>query len=338
MSTQSNTPPGTPPGTPPSTSSSTSRGTPPGDTPASTLFDRAAAFFQELQTEICAALAQEDGRSTFSADRWTREGGGGGLSRVLTEGAVFEKGGVGWSLVEGQLPEDFARQIPGEGRDFRATGVSLVIHPRSPLVPTTHANFRFLEKGDKQWFGGGADLTPYYLFREDAVHFHRTLKQACDRHAPIGDYPRFKKWCDDYFHLPHRGESRGVGGLFFDYLDGSSADGASPADELEKVFAFVRDAGRAFLPAYLPIVQRRRNIEYGEAERRWQLYRRGRYVEFNLLHDRGTVFGLKTGGRTESILMSLPPLVRWDYDVQAAPGSREAELMSALVPTDWLAE
>ena len=323
MSTQSNKPPGTPSG----------------GTPANTLFDRAAAFFQELQAEICAALEQEDGRSTFSADRWTREGGGGGLSRVLTEGAAFEKGGVGWSLVEGQLPEDYAKQIPGEGRDFRATGVSLVIHPRSPLVPTTHANFRFLEKGDKQWFGGGADLTPYYLFREDAVHFHHTLKQACDRHAPIGDYPRFKKWCDDYFYLPHRDEARGVGGVFFDYLDGSSPGGeGSPVDEeMEKTFAFVRDAGRAFLAAYMPIVQRRRNIEYGEAERQWQLYRRGRYVEFNLLHDRGTVFGLKTGGRTESILMSLPPLVRWDYDVQAAPGSPEAELMSALVPTDWLA-
>lgn len=300
-------------------------------TQSDTLFESAAAFFQELQSEICEALAQEDGGSTFSTDRWTREGGGGGVSRVIAEGAVFEKGGVNWSLVEGQLPEDFAAQIPGEGRDFRATGVSLVIHPRSPLVPTTHANFRCLEKGGTCWFGGGADLTPYYLFREDAVHFHRTLREACDRHAPVGDYPRFKKWCDEYFYLPHRGETRGVGGIFFDYLKGT-------ASELERIFAFVRDAGRAFVPAYLPIVQRRRSMEYGDAERGWQLLRRGRYVEFNLIHDRGTVFGLKTGGRTESILMSLPPLVRWDYDVQVAPGSREAELVAALEPTDWLGQ
>jgi coproporphyrinogen III oxidase len=297
----------------------------------STLFDRAAQFFQELQTEICDALAREDGQSQFSSDHWTRAGGGGGVSRVLVDGAVFEKGGVNWSRVEGELPEDYAAQIPGEGRAFRATGVSLVIHPRSPLVPTTHANFRMLEKGDKCWFGGGADLTPYYLFREDAEHFHRTLEAACTRHAPVGDYARFKKWCDEYFYLPHRGETRGVGGIFFDYLDGADSG-------LESVFAFVRDAGRAFVPAYLPIVQRRRGLAYGDQERHWQLIRRGRYVEFNLIYDRGTVFGLKTGGRTESILMSLPPLVRWEYDVQPEPGSREAELIAALAPTPWLPE
>jgi coproporphyrinogen III oxidase len=297
----------------------------------STLFDRAAQFFQELQTEICDALAREDGQSQFSSDQWTRAGGGGGVSRVLVDGAVFEKGGVNWSRVEGELPEDYAAQIPGEGRAFRATGVSLVMHPRSPLVPTTHANFRMLEKGDKCWFGGGADLTPYYLFREDAEHFHRTLAAACDRHAPVGDYARFKKWCDEYFYLPHRGETRGVGGIFFDYLDGADSG-------LESVFAFVRDAGRAFVPAYLPIVQRRRGLAYGDQERHWQLIRRGRYVEFNLIYDRGTVFGLKTGGRTESILMSLPPLVRWEYDVQPEPGSREAELVAALTPTPWLPE
>jgi coproporphyrinogen III oxidase len=297
----------------------------------STLFDRAAEFFQELQSEICEALAREDGKEAFSIDRWTREGGGGGVSRVLQEGAVFEKGGVNWSRVDGELPADFAAQMPGEGRAFRATGVSLVIHPRSPMVPTTHANFRMLEKGDKRWFGGGADLTPYYLFREDARHFHATLRDACDRHAPAGDYPRFKKWCDEYFFLGHRGETRGVGGIFFDYLDGSGSE-----RELEDIFAFVRDAGRAFLPAYLPIVQRRRDLSYGDRERHWQLIRRGRYVEFNLIHDRGTVFGLKTNGRTESILMSLPPLVRWEYDVRPEPGSSEAELLSALKPTDWL--
>src|SRR5690606_31272518 len=264
-----------------------------------------------------------------STDDWVREGGGGGHSRVLVEGAVFEKGGVGWSSVEGELPESFAREIPGEGRAFRATGVSLVIHPCSPMAPTTHANFRFLEKGDRCWFGGGADLTPYYLFRDDAVHFHRTLKDACDRHAPIGDYPRFKTWCDEYFFLPHRGETRGVGGIFFDYLDGDS-------DAMEKTFAFVRDAGRAFVPAYVPIVERRRDEPHDESHRRWQLIRRGRYVEFNLIYDRGTIFGLKTKGRTESILMSLPPLVRWEYDVKPEPGSREAELVAALRPTDWL--
>jgi coproporphyrinogen III oxidase len=297
----------------------------------STLFDRAAEFFQELQSEICDALAREDGQERFSVDRWNREGGGGGVSRVLQEGVVFEKGGVNWSRVEGELPADFAAQMPGEGRAFRATGVSLVIHPRSPMVPTTHANFRMLEKGDKRWFGGGADLTPYYLFRDDAQHFHAALRDACDRHAPSADYPRFKKWCDEYFFLGHRGETRGVGGIFFDYLDGAGSE-----RELENIFAFVRDAGRAFLPAYLPIVQRRRELPYGDRERHWQLIRRGRYVEFNLIYDRGTVFGLKTNGRTESILMSLPPLVRWEYDVRPEPGSREAELLSALKPTDWL--
>jgi coproporphyrinogen III oxidase len=197
------------------------------------------------------------------------------------------------------------------------------------MIPTTHANFRYLEKGDKRWFGGGADLTPYYFYRDDAVHFHRTLKAACDRHAPIGDYPRFKTWCDEYFFLPHRNETRGIGGIFFDYLEGDS-------QAMEDTFAFVRDAGRAFVPAYTPIVERRSKEEYGDSERHWQLIRRGRYVEFNLIYDRGTVFGLKTNGRTESILMSLPPLVRWEYDVRPAPSSREAELLSALRPTEWL--
>jgi coproporphyrinogen III oxidase len=293
------------------------------------LFDRAATFFKELQSEICAALEQVDGTSTFSSDEWAREGGGGGLSRVLVDGGVFEKGGVNWSRVEGELPEAFAREIPGDGREFRATGVSLVIHPRSPMAPTTHANFRYLEKGDKRWFGGGADLTPYYFQREDAIHFHRTLEQACAPHAPIGDYARFKKWCDEYFYLPHRDETRGVGGIFFDYLEGEG-------QSIEAVFDFVRDAGRAFVPAYTPIVQRRRDEPWGDAERHWQLIRRGRYVEFNLLYDRGTVFGLKTKGRTESILMSLPPLVRWEYDLRPAPGSREAELIEHLTPIDWL--
>jgi coproporphyrinogen III oxidase len=199
------------------------------------------------------------------------------------------------------------------------------------MVPTTHANFRCLQKGDAAWFGGGADLTPYYLFRDDAVHFHHTLAEACERHKPVADYDRFKAWCDEYFFLGHRGETRGVGGLFFDYL------GVRPQPQpLDAVFDFVRDVGAAFTKAYLPIVTRRVGELYGDAERHWQLQRRGRYVEFNLIYDRGTLFGLKTNGRTESILMSLPPLVRWDYDVMPKPGSREAELLAALRPMDWL--
>lgn len=291
--------------------------------------ERASAWFRELQQRITCRLEALDGAARFREDAWQREGGGGGFTRVLEGGALFEKAGVNWSDVRGELPEDFARQIPGEGRAFRATGVSLVLHPLTPMVPTVHANFRFLEKGERRWFGGGADLTPYYPWREDVVHFHRTWKTVCDRHDPA-HYPRFKKWCDEYFTLPHRGETRGVGGIFFDYLEGSDEAG------LERVFAFVRDAGEAFLDAYVPIAERRRAEPYGEAERAFQLWRRGRYVEFNLLYDRGTVFGLKTGGRTESILMSLPPLARWVYDHRPAPGSREAALFEYLKPTDWL--
>jgi coproporphyrinogen III oxidase len=297
----------------------------------SDLFDRAAKFFQELQTDICAALADADGGTGFTADAWQRPGGGGGVARVLENGAVFEKAGVNWSSVDGELPAELADHMPGAGTSFKASGMSLVLHPRSPLVPTTHANFRCLTKGEALWFGGGADLTPYYLEREDAEHFHRTLADACDRHKPIGDYDRFKSWCDEYFFLPHRNETRGVGGVFFDYL-GAKGDPHPP----EAMFAFVRDLAGSFLNAYLPIVARRQTEPYGDLERAWQLRRRGRYVEFNLIFDRGTLFGLKTNGRVESILMSLPPLVRWDYDVMATPGSREAELVSHLRPIDWL--
>ena len=294
------------------------------------LFDRAADFFRSLQGDICDALARADGSRTFGADAWTREGGGGGVARVLEGGAVFEKAGVNWSRVEGELSPEFAKQLPGDGRAFRASGVSLVLHPRSPRVPTTHANFRCLEKGGTVWFGGGADLTPYYLDRDDAASFHRAFAEACDRHRPVGDYDKYKKWCDEYFFLPHRGETRGVGGIFFDYL-------GAPAHDPEAVFAFARDAGAAFAKAYVPIVARHKDEPWGDAERRWQLQRRGRYVEFNLLYDRGTTFGLKTGGRIESILMSLPPEVRWDYDVHPAPGSREAELVEVLrAPVAWL--
>ncbi len=290
---------------------------------------RAADYFRSLQDRICAALEEVDGAGRFREDAWRREGGGGGRSRVLTDGGVFEKGGVNFSEVFGKMAPDLAQQVPGEGDDFTAAGVSLVLHPRSPLVPTVHANFRFLTKGDKRWFGGGADLTPYYPFREDVIHFHRTWRDVCARHAGVIDYARLKKWCDDYFFLPHRGEPRGVGGIFFDYLEG----------DLEKIFAFVRDCGDAFLDAYLPVARRRKDLPYTPEQRAFQEFRRGRYVEFNLIYDRGTLFGLKTGGRVESILMSLPPLVRWQYDYKPEPGSAEAELYEVyLKPRDWADE
>lgn len=283
-------------------------------------------FFLYLQDKICRALEEVDGEARFREDKWQREGGGGGRTRVMEEGAVFEKAGVNFSAVEGLMSEEFAKKIElGEGRDFFATGISLVLHPRNPYAPTVHANFRYLEKGDARWFGGGADLTPYYPFREDARHFHLKLKEACDKHDP-GHYPRFKKWCDEYFFLKHRNETRGVGGIFFDYLQG----------DMESLFAFVKDAGEAFLPAYLPIVERRIHHDYGEREREFQLIRRGRYVEFNLVYDRGTIFGLETRGRTESILMSLPPLARWVYDYKPEPDSPEAEAWTYFKPQDWL--
>jgi coproporphyrinogen III oxidase len=292
------------------------------------LHDRAADYFRSLQDRICADLEALDGAARFREDAWQREGGGGGRSRVLADGAVFEKAGVNFSEVFGQMSPEFAKQVPGEGLDFTATGVSLVLHPRNPFVPTVHANFRFLSKGEKQWFGGGADLTPYYPFRDDVIHFHRTWRDVCARH-PAADYARFKKWCDDYFYLPHRGEPRGVGGIFFDYLEG----------DLEPLFAFVRDCGESFSGAYVPIARRRKDTPYGPRERAFQEFRRGRYVEFNLIYDRGTLFGLKTGGRTESILMSLPPAVRWLYDYRPEPGSREAELYEVyLKPRDWASE
>jgi len=291
---------------------------------------RAARYFRELQERICTALEAIDGRERFLEDAWQREGqGGGGLTRVLMEGAVFEKAGVNFSDVHGLMSEQFAAQIPGEGREFAATGISLVLHPRSPLVPTVHANFRYLTKGAKQWFGGGADLTPYYGDRADVIHFHRTWKEVCARHSKVVDYRQLRERCDDYFYLSHRAEQRGVGGIFFDYLE----------EDLEALFAFVKDCGNSFLGAYLPIVRRHKDETYTPEQRAFQEFRRGRYVEFNLLYDRGTMFGLKTGGRVESILMSLPPVVRWAYDYQPEPGSREAELYEYyLKPRDWAAE
>ncbi|MBI4510333.1 MAG: oxygen-dependent coproporphyrinogen oxidase [Deltaproteobacteria bacterium] len=293
-----------------------------------TLADEASAFFRDLQSRTCERLEALDGRGRFGADSWSHEGGGGGITRVLSQGAVFEKAGVGWSDVSSELPDDLTPSGHVEAHAFRATGMSLILHPCSPMVPALHANFRFLERGSTCWFGGGVDLTPYYPFREDVIHFHRTLKNACDPHGPR-HYARFKKWCDEYFFLPHRGETRGVGGIFFDDLGGNELD-------LRGHFDFVRAASEAFLPAYVPIVERRRQESYGEKERSFQLWRRGRYVEFNLLYDRGTMFGLKTKGRVESVLMSMPPLVRWPYDEKPAPGTREAELAAYLCPTDWL--
>ena len=293
------------------------------------MHNRAVAYFRTLQDEICDALAKIDGGAGFREDSWDRPGGGGGRSRVIENGAVFEKGGVNFSEVFGEMEPKFAAQLPGDGNSFTATGLSLVIHPRSPHIPTVHMNYRFLTKGTKSWFGGGADLTPYYPVKEDVVHFHQTLKAVCDKHAQIANYSKMKSDCDEYFHIAHRNEARGVGGIFFDYLEG----------DLEQTFAFVQDAGRAFLDAYLPIVNRRKGQSCIDPQRAFQEYRRGRYVEFNLIYDRGTLFGLKTAGRIESILMSLPPVVRYIYDFKPEPGSPEAALTEYwLQPRDWVNE
>lgn len=289
-----------------------------------------------LQQDICAGLAEEDGAADFIVDEWQRPEGGGGRSRVLAEGAVFEKAGVNFSHVMGAaLPGSASAARPElAGRSYQAMGVSLVIHPRNPYVPTSHANVRLFvaEKPGEDpvwWFGGGYDLTPYYGNREDCVSWHREAEKAC---AEFGDdvYPRFKAWCDDYFFLRHRNEPRGVGGLFFDDLN---------EWDFETTFAFMRSVGNSFLSAYRPIVQRRKDTPYGDRERQFQLYRRGRYVEFNLVFDRGTLFGLQSDGRTEAILMSLPPLVRWEYDYRPEPGTPEAELTDYyLQHRDWLTE
>ncbi len=302
--------------------------------------DAVRNYLTGLQQRICDGLEQADGRARFVIDDWQREGsssgnaGGGGRTRVLTDGAVFEQAGVNFSEVSGSsLPGSATAHRPElAGRSFRAMGVSLVIHPHNPYVPTSHANVRFFiaEKPGSDpvwWFGGGFDLTPYYGNRDDCRHWHETAKAACD---PFGEevYPKYKKWCDDYFYLKHRQEPRGIGGLFFDDLN---------QPDFEQAFAFMRSVGDHYLPAYLPIVEKRKGTEYCERERDFQLYRRGRYVEFNLVYDRGTLFGLQSGGRTESILMSLPPLVKWRYNWQPEPGSPEAELYEVyLKPQDWI--
>jgi coproporphyrinogen III oxidase len=297
--------------------------------------DAVIAYFRALQDRICSSLEEEDGAARFREDAWQRDEGGGGRTRVLAQGAVLEQAGVNFSHVAGAtLPASATAARPDlAGRSFQATGISLVIHPLNPYVPTSHANLRlFLAEKEGAdpiwWFGGGFDLTPYYGFEEDAVHWHRTAHAAC---APFGDdvYPRFKKWCDEYFYLKHRGEARGIGGLFFDDLNEWG---------FERCFAFVRSVGDHYLDGYLPIVRRRKAMEFGQRERDFQLYRRGRYVEFNLVYDRGTLFGLQSGGRTESILMSLPPMVGWRYDYRPDPGTPEAELYERfLPPRDWLA-
>lgn len=290
-------------------------------------------YLLNLQDHICSGLQAEDGEASFQEDSWIREEGGGGRSRVITDGEVFEKGGVNFSHVHGtQLPPSATAARPElAGRSFEAMGVSLVMHPENPYIPTSHANVRFFiaEKPGEEpvwWFGGGYDLTPYYGNREDCQHWHQTAKAACD---PFGKeiYPHFKQWCDDYFFLKHRNEPRGIGGLFFD-------DYNEPG--FEQSFGLMRSVGDSYLEAYLPIIQHNKARSWGEREREFQLYRRGRYVEFNLVYDRGTLFGLQTGGRTESILMSLPPLVRWEYDWQPEPGSAEAELYDLyLKPQPW---
>lgn len=292
------------------------------------------AYLMDLQERICDSLAAVDG-GCFVEDTWQRAEGGGGRSRVLADGAVIEKGGVNFSHVMGDaMPASATAHRPElAGRSFEAMGVSLVIHPANPYAPTSHANVRFFiaekEGADPVWwFGGGYDLTPFYGFVEDCVHWHKTAFEAC---APFGDdvYPRYKNWCDEYFYLKHRDEARGVGGLFFDDLNELGFD---------QSFAFMRAVGDSYLQAYRPILERRKDSPYGEREREFQLYRRGRYVEFNLVYDRGTLFGLQTGGRTESILMSLPPLVRWEYDFHPEPDSPEARLSRDFLPhQDWLA-
>lgn len=323
--------------------------------PPSDSRDRVSQAFKQLQDNICAQLEQLDGAATFQQDAWERPEGGGGRSRVIKQGDVFEQGGVNFSEVWGEsLPPSILVQRPeAAGHGFYATGTSMVLHPQNPYIPTVHLNYRYFEAGPVWWFGGGIDLTPYYPFEADVVHFHQTLKQACDRHHSAY-YPTFKRWCDEYFYLKHRQETRGVGGVFFDYQDGQgelyrgpdekgpAADhsrqvGVLPSRDWESLFTFAQDCGNAFIPAYVPIAEKRRHTEYSDRERQFQLYRRGRYVEFNLVYDRGTIFGLQTNGRTESILMSLPPLVRWEYGYTPAADSPEARLYDIfLKPQDWI--
>jgi coproporphyrinogen III oxidase len=300
------------------------------------LKDRFERHIHSLQNTICTALENVEVQTKFRVDDWQREGGGGGQTRIIENGQVFEKGGVNVSTVYGDVTDVMRKGLGIKGDRFFATGISLVIHPVNPFVPTVHANIRHFELTDKDghvvdaWFGGGMDLTPYYLFDEDAVHFHKTIKTVCDRFDPEF-YPLYKKECDDYFFNTHRGEARGIGGVFFDHLR------ATDKHSFETIADFTMAIGSAFVSAYVPIVERRKHHDYEEKHRWWQEVRRGRYVEFNLIHDRGTLFGLKTNGRTESILMSLPPRVRWVYDYHPEKGTPESKLVFTLEnPKDWV--
>lgn len=290
-------------------------------------------FLKSLQDQICSELELADGGGMFVEDNWKRAEGGGGRTRVLTNGNVIEQGGVNFSVVSGdKLPPSATAHRPElAGRKWQACGVSLVIHPKNPFIPTSHANVRFFiaeKEGEEPvwWFGGGFDLTPFYPFKEDVVHWHQTAKNICQ---PFGDdiYPAHKAWCDDYFYLKHRNETRGVGGLFFDDLN---------KWEFDKCFDYMQAVGRGFIDAYVPLMAKRKETLFTDSHRQFQLYRRGRYVEFNLVFDRGTLFGLQSGGRTESILMSMPPLARWEYNFQAEAGSAEEKLQEYLVPQEWL--
>ena len=324
-----------------------------GERPPAQSRERARALVMGLQDEICSGLEKIDGVGRFQEESWDRPEGGGGRSRVMREGRIFEQGGVNFSEVHGQeLPPSILKQRPeAKGHPWFATGTSMVLHPRNPFVPTVHLNYRYFEAGPVWWFGGGADLTPFYPFLEDARHFHRSHKQACDS-VDERLYQVYKPWCDEYFFLKHRQETRGIGGIFYDYQDGSGrlyrgqdpeGPAAQKAAEIgsvqlswEQLHDLARANGQAFLPAYTPIVEKRNGLAYGDRERQFQLYRRGRYVEFNLVWDRGTIFGLQTNGRTESILMSLPPLARWEYGYQAQEGSREALLTDLFTrPQHW---
>ena len=322
--------------------------------PPSDSREKAKKLLMGIQDGICSGLEELDGEGQFNEESWDRPEGGGGRSRVLKEGKVFEQGGVNFSEVEGkELPPSILNQRPeAKGHPWFATGTSMVLHPRNPYIPTVHLNYRYFEAGPVWWFGGGADLTPFYPYLEDAKHFHQTHKQACDGINP-NLHKVFKTWCDEYFFLKHRQETRGIGGIFYDYQDGSGllykgqdlkGKAARISQEIgdckntwEELFNLANSCGNSFLPAYAPIVEKRLNKEYGDRERNFQLYRRGRYVEFNLVWDRGTIFGLQTNGRTESILMSLPPLARWEYGYQAPEDSREALLTDVFTkPQDWL--
>ncbi|WP_407557121.1 oxygen-dependent coproporphyrinogen oxidase [Winogradskyella sp. 4-2091] len=298
--------------------------------------DKFFKYIHQLQDTITSKLEAVDGKATFQEDIWERPEGGGGRTRVIENGNVFEKGGVNISGVHGKLPDSMQKYFGVEDADFFACGLSLVLHPTNPMVPTVHANWRYFEMYDKdgnivdQWFGGGQDLTPYYLFEDDAKHFHQTCKTACDKHNPEF-YAKYKARCDEYFYNAHRNEGRGLGGLFFDYCK------ATDEMSMQNWYDFVTEVGDSFLEAYVPIVEKRKKLNYTKAQRDWQEIRRGRYVEFNLVHDKGTLFGLKTNGRIESILMSLPPHVQWVYDHHPEAGSEEEKLIKVLQnPVDWV--